>query len=113
MKILRIKPARLPFIFATFVAGFCAGCFSRSHHQRGASLLDDKVTTARVHSALAANPRRNLKEVKIATTNGVVTLSGFVASEQQKQEAAELARKVHRTRDVHNEIAVKSQYKEE
>jgi hypothetical protein len=58
------------------------GCFG-GHHQPNANLLDDKVTIARVQSAL--NTSGGLNDVKIATTNGVVTLTGSVASEQQKK----------------------------
>jgi hyperosmotically inducible periplasmic protein len=85
------------------------GCFESHPPQRGASLLDDKVITARVESVLHANADDHLEQVRAATTNAVVTLSGTVSSPDQKQKAVSLAGKVDQVREVQNAIVVGKQ----
>jgi len=45
----------------------------------------------------------------VATTNGVVHLSGTVASAEHKKKAEELARKIEGVRNVQNNLTVKQQ----
>lgn len=94
---------------ATVIVLAASGCFGGHHKQRGANLLDDKVTASRVESALQGGGTNQFAEVHVASTNGVITLSGSVGSEEQKEKAERLATGVHRVHSVKNEIAVKSQ----
>jgi len=75
-------------------------------HSVGAA-LDDTVVTTRVKSALVANPVTKAHEINVATANGVVLLSGFVDSADEKTTAAEVARRVEGVRDVRNELETK------
>lgn len=106
---LKLRRGSVMALFAISLMMVVSGCFEGHHEQRGASLLDDKVTTARVESALHGGVTNQFAEVHATTTNGVVTLSGLVGSAEQKEKAEKLAAGVHRVRSLKNEIAVKSQ----
>ncbi len=80
------------------------GCFLHHHKQIGASMLDDKVTTERVEASLKRSP--DLQQVHVATTNGVVTLSGHVRTDAEKQKAEQLAKSVERMTKLQDEIQV-------
>jgi BON domain len=103
-----------PFLDRGWTRMFCVvsfmlaagGCFENHPPQRGASLLDDHVINARVESALHANADDHLDQVRAASTNAVVTLSGTVSSPDQKQKAASLTGRVDQVRGVQNEIVV-------
>ncbi len=56
--------------------------------------LDDTVVTARVKTALVANPVTKARQINVATADGVVQLSGFVDSPKEKSTATEVARTV-------------------
>ena len=70
-----------------------------------AGRVDDTVLQSKAKGALAAVPE--LRGVTIATTNGVIHLSGTVASAEQKKQAALLTRRIEGIRDVQNNITVK------
>jgi hyperosmotically inducible periplasmic protein len=69
--------------------------------------LDDTVVTTRVKSALVANPVTKARQINVATANGVVLLSGFVDSPNEKTTASEVARRIEGVRDVRNELETK------
>lgn len=68
--------------------------------------LDDAGITAKVKSKLAADPEINPFNIDVDTKDGVVTLSGRVASGENKREAGELARSTKGVRDVRNMLKV-------
>ena len=67
--------------------------------------VPDPQVHARAKAAIAAVPE--LKGVTVATTNGVVHLSGTVASAEHKRTAEVVALKIEGVRDVHNNVTVK------
>jgi len=69
---------------------------------------DDAAITAKIKSALAGDPRTKAHQINIETKDGVVQLSGFVASSEAKSTAEELARAVSDVKSVDNEIDVKN-----
>jgi hyperosmotically inducible periplasmic protein len=69
--------------------------------------LDDSVVTARVKTALIANPVTKARQINVATADGVVQLSGFVDSSNEKSTATEVARTVPGVRLVQNELEMK------
>ena len=64
----------------------------------------DVAVTARVNNRLIADPDVRATDVDIDTYDGVVTLSGIVASEQEREEAELIARRTKGVRSVHNEL---------
>jgi len=67
--------------------------------------VPDPQVHSRAKAAVAAVPE--FKGVTVATTNGVVHLSGTVASVEHKKKAEEVARKVEGVRNVQNNLTVK------
>jgi hyperosmotically inducible protein len=68
---------------------------------------DDTVIAAKVKSELAADSGLGTaSNVNVEVRRGVVQLSGFVASVEQKQEAEEIARRVAGVTEVQNSISV-------
>jgi hyperosmotically inducible periplasmic protein len=69
--------------------------------------VDDATTTAMVKTKLLANPNIKGLDIDVDTRGDVVTLSGQVASNEQKQLAEELARNTGDVKEVHNQLVVK------
>ena len=69
--------------------------------------VDDKSLTSNVISALGNNPDYKFEEVNVTTYKGMVQLSGFVNSVDQKAKAGEIAKQVQGVQDVVNNITVK------
>ena len=83
-----------------------AGCMSTADRSSG-RVLDDKMITSKVKGALNDAKIYKFDDVKVATYKGVVQLSGFVDTEEQKQKAGEIAKRVDWVRDIVNNISLK------
>ncbi|MGH8143123.1 MAG: BON domain-containing protein [Steroidobacteraceae bacterium] len=71
--------------------------------------LDDSTITAKVKAALVANPDTKARDVDVTTSHGVVQLSGFVDTNEQRDAAAEVAKSVSGVRSVDNGLQLKPQ----
>lgn len=69
--------------------------------------IDDGVVTAKVKSALLADPDIKSLEVKVETRNGEVMLSGFVGNPAQVDRAILIARGVQGVKVVTNKMSLK------
>jgi hyperosmotically inducible periplasmic protein len=69
--------------------------------------VDDATTTAAVKSKLLGNPNTKGLEIDVDTRGDVVTLSGEVASTEEKQLAEELAKNTGDVKEVRNQLVVK------
>ncbi|MDB6125386.1 MAG: transporter [Pedosphaera sp.] len=69
--------------------------------------IDDATLTHRVKHALNREPIYKFPDVKVETLDGVVQLSGFVDTPEQKARAAEVAQRVEGVRQVINNITLK------
>ena len=83
-----------------------AGCSSTSDRSEGRQ-VDDRIVNSKVQDALEASPTYKFNEVRVMTFGGVVQLSGFVNTEDQKSKAADLARRVEGVHEVINNISLK------
>lgn len=70
-------------------------------------VVDDTVITAKVKTALAADPVVAAHQVNVETREGVVQLAGFVDNADQKSKASELTRRVSGVKQVDNQLEVK------
>jgi len=64
----------------------------------------DAAISARVRSALQAEQGLGGLHIEVATSNGVVRLTGYTESSAQMSHATELARRVSGVRAVSNEL---------
>ena len=71
------------------------------------TVIDDSVVTARVKSALLADPEIKSFEIKVETRKGQVQLSGFVDTQARIDKAVALTRKVEGVTGVENGMTLK------
>jgi len=70
-------------------------------------VVDDSVITAQVKTALFDDPVTKGHEINVETQNGIVQLSGFVDSSEQRLKATSVARDIDGVKEVRNQIDVK------
>ncbi|MEY2466225.1 MAG: hypothetical protein QOD03_746 [Verrucomicrobiota bacterium] len=88
------------------------GCAEMNHRSNSADRtagrsLDDKMVTAAVKSDLRREPVYKFDDVDVKTFGGVVQLSGFVDSQEQKRRAGEIAQHTEGVAQVVNNISLK------
>jgi len=105
----------LTVIFSGAAAMLVAGCDSRQA-DTGATApattsigtgIDDGIVTAKVKSALLADPDVRSFELKVETRNGEVMLSGFVGNQAQVDRAILVARGVEGVKVVTDGVTLK------
>ena len=69
--------------------------------------LDDKTISQEVRHQLAAEQVYKFNGVDVTTFGGVVQLSGFVDTDEQKHRAGEIAQRVDGVAQVQNNISLK------
>ncbi len=73
---------------------------------KAAAVVDDSSITAEVKRKLADAPSLKDCSLSVATTNGVVTLTGIVKTKQAKGAATKIAKGVQGVKSVTNEITI-------
>jgi hyperosmotically inducible protein len=70
-------------------------------------VIDDSTITAKVKSALIDDDTTKAHDIKVETRGGVVQLSGFVATQAQKDAATKVAKSVSGVKAVNNGLGIK------
>jgi hyperosmotically inducible periplasmic protein len=70
--------------------------------------IEDATVSTRVKAVLSSDKQLGDSKIDVDTRNGVVTLSGAVASTQARDHALELARNVKGVNSVNDQLAVKT-----
>ncbi|HEY9130815.1 MAG TPA: BON domain-containing protein [Dyella sp.] len=104
---------RKALIAASFVAAFgalpltqavaqdsSAAMSKSSDNQTVPGKVDDAWITTKVKSEFAANKAVKATDISVSTTEGVVTLSGTVATKMEKTHAEAIAKKVKGVKSV-------------
>ena len=89
------------------VTGVESGITLKDGSRTAGNALDDGVITAKVKSALLADPNVKSFDIAVVTRKGGVQLSGFVDSQAQIDQALDIARKVDGVTNVGNEMSIK------
>ena len=89
----------LPLVFTT-------GCAVTSGRESAGQYTDDKTITAKVKTALTRDPIAKAHQINVTTFKGIVQLSGFVDTQEQKDRAGQLARDTKGVSEVHNDLVV-------
>jgi hyperosmotically inducible periplasmic protein len=88
-----------------------SGCASweqrRSDERSAGRVVDDTGITQRVQKELRIEPVYKFNDVDVRTFAGVVQLSGFVNTEEQKRRAEEIAQQTPGVTQVVNNITLK------
>ncbi|MEQ1775802.1 MAG: BON domain-containing protein [Burkholderiales bacterium] len=69
--------------------------------------VDDGIITAKVKSALLADPNVKSLDIAVVTRKGEIQLSGFVNSQTQMDDAVAIAQKVSGVTNVGNQMSIK------
>lgn len=83
-----------------------AGCASTATSESAGEYVDNAAITAKVKEKYLADPGIKSLKIEVATYKGVVQLTGFVESADQKARAEQLAASVQGVESVKNEIVV-------
>jgi len=84
------------------------GCTTGSRYEQSTGeYIDDHTLTSHVKKALGEDFQYKYNDVNVVTFKGVVQLSGFANTKDQKNRAGDLARKVEGVKEVQNNITVK------
>lgn len=99
-----MRDKRLPtIVICGLVAAIALGCATT---RTVGTQIDDATITTRVKAQLTDDEVVKARDVDVDTLDGVVTLSGRVESEEERERAEELARSVDGVRDVQNLLEV-------
>jgi osmotically-inducible protein OsmY len=98
-----------------FVVGLClsmpvvwVACASTPTRESAGEYVDDSWITTKVKSELAADKMLSLHQISVETYKGVVQLSGFVNTKEQRENAGVIARKIKGVQEVKNSLIVKA-----
>lgn len=97
--ILAVALAALPLSFTT-------GCSNHFHQSQ--AFVDDQATTARIKSDLLRDRAVNGQDIYVSTYQGRVELTGYVASQQEKDRAGLIASSEPGVTRVHNDLVVRT-----
>jgi osmotically-inducible protein OsmY len=100
------------FWIQSFIAlaalGMVGACTSSSRTtETTGEYIDDASITAKVKSAVLAEPGLKTMQISVETYRDVVQLSGFVDTSQAKTKAGDVAANVSGVRSVRNNLVVK------
>ncbi len=90
----------------TLILAFASCAATRTKESTG-QYVDDSSITTKVKAELVNDPVTKAREISVETFKGVVQLSGFVNTPQEKDRAGEIAREVKGVADVKNNINIK------
>jgi osmotically-inducible protein OsmY len=84
------------------------GCSTGNRYKQSTGeYIDDRGLTSHVKTALAEDHQYKYDDVNVTTFKGVVQLSGFVNTRDQKNRAGDLAKHVEGIKELANNITVK------
>jgi hyperosmotically inducible periplasmic protein len=92
---------------AIFALTGCEMLNNHSGDRTAGRALDDKTITSTVQHDLNREPVYKFGSVDVKTYDGVVQLSGFVDTQDQKQRAGEIAQRAEGVTQVVNNISLK------
>lgn len=72
------------------------------------AVIEDSAVTAKIKTALLAEPGIKGTDINVDTVSGVVTLSGIVDNAAQRDRVTEIARGVNGARQVDNRLVVRT-----
>ena len=84
-----------------------AGCAVERHQETVGAYVDDSAVTTKVKAKFADDPTVSAMAIKVDTMKGVVQLSGFAKSNEERMMAERLARNTNGVADVRNDIMVR------
>lgn len=84
------------------------GCAVTSGQESTGQYVDDATITARVKAKFATDDKVAATRISVETLNGVVQLSGFATSAEEKSRAEMLTKEIRGVKSVRNSIVVQA-----
>jgi osmotically-inducible protein OsmY len=104
-----MRKALRPLVLAAAALSLLAGgCSVVRDQQTVGSYIDDATLTTRVKAKFAENPTVSAMAISVETLKGVVQLTGFAKSAEERAAAERLARETSGVVGVRNDIVVRS-----
>lgn len=100
------KPA-LALLAALMIGGPLAGCGSTAGQLATSKKVDDSTITLGVTEAIKRSTELVTADIDVATSEGIVQLSGYVSSAESVATAASVARTVKGVKSVRNDLRLK------
>lgn len=94
------------FILIFFISFFFVACSFQGAHKYSGKYKDHSIMTSQIRIKLLEDPITDLSHIDVTSKDGVVTLSGFVVSEEEKQRAALLAGEISGVKKVINNLVI-------
>lgn len=98
---------RISALAAALALTLAAGCASTATHESTGQYVDDTTLTAKVKTAILADPSLKATEINVETFKGRVQLSGFVNSKEDITQAVHVAQGVKGVESVKNDMRLK------
>jgi hyperosmotically inducible protein len=92
---------------SVLLGGPLYGCASTPEHKSTGQYIDDAAITTKVKAKLLDDSITEGLKVDVNTDRGMVQLSGFVESENQRERAYQLAQGVAGVQSVRNDLIVR------
>ena len=94
-------------IIAVLTAVILIGCAGSRTQESTGEYIDDATITTKVKSQLLMSEDTSGMAISVETFKGIVQLSGFVKSDQQKRRAEEIAKATDGVIRVENKISIR------
>ena len=107
MLLLLVLRKSISIVFLGVALAAFSGCAENLPQESAGEYVDDAVITTKVKASILDRPTLKILEIKVDTFQGVVTLSGFVASQAVMDEAGQIARGVSGVRSVRNDLRLR------
>ena len=82
------------------------GCSVMHGKESAGAYAKDKEIATRIKTSLYGDPTTKGTEIKVQALNGIVELSGFVDSQNEKERAGQIASSAPGVVEVHNNLLV-------
>ncbi len=104
-----LKPIALAALFTASLGlvTFGGGCAATATRESTGEYVGDSSITLKVKAAFVKDPLVKAIDVTVETFKGVVQLSGFVNTTEEKAQAGRVAATIKGVTDVKNNITVK------
>lgn len=93
-------------LLALFAAAALALSSPAPAAKSAGDIVDDSTITASIKAALFDDKNTHALQINVETYKGIVQLSGFVASEAERNEATRVTKGVSGVKEVHNDVAI-------
>ncbi len=96
-------------LLTTAAVGTLTGCAGNQNSRSTGQYIDDKTLQHQVRDSLSNNSEYKFDNVNVDVYRGTCQLSGFVDTQDQKDQAGHIAKGVQGVNTVDNNITVRNQ----